>query len=275
MSLRQSRLSFGPKTPLVASTAKSDSKDVEKTTTVKSTVETDATMEENIESESVSVVKKRNRRVLDSDNEDDELAKVTVGTKEVKEVKEIKEQSSTQEHREEELTMTTKKLKLDPVSPEKPKARSLSSKGQKATNRVEPKDDEAANLVDDDIEADDENQVDEIEQRDEAAEIKQAAAKWADMFSKSSTAEESASWKKGEPVPYAALCQTFEQIEGTTKRLQILDYLVKFLISVIKLSPESLLTVIYLSINKVGNGSSKMNGWPHLEIPGTLVNALV
>lgn len=53
-------------------------------------------------------------------------------------------------------------------------------------------------------------------------------------------------------VPYAALCQTFEQIEDTTKRLQILDYLVKFLISVIKLSPESLLTVIYLSINKVG-----------------------
>lgn len=52
-------------------------------------------------------------------------------------------------------------------------------------------------------------------------------------------------------VPYAALCQTFELIEATPKRLQILDYLVKFLIQVIKLSPESLLTVIYLSINKV------------------------
>ena len=52
-------------------------------------------------------------------------------------------------------------------------------------------------------------------------------------------------------VPYAALCQTFEQIEDTTKRLQILDFLVKFLVSVIRLSPESLLTVIYLSINKV------------------------
>ncbi|KAI9232305.1 MAG: ATP-dependent DNA ligase [Podila humilis] len=88
------------------------------------------------------------------------------------------------------------------------------------------------------------------EQEKEAVEIKQAAAKWADMFSKSEGVE-SASWKKGEPVPYAALCQTFELIEDTTKRLQILDYLVKFLIQVIKLSPESLLTVIYLSINKL------------------------
>lgn len=67
-------------------------------------------------------------------------------------------------------------------------------------------------------------------------------------------------------VPYAALCQTFEQIEDTTKRLQILDYLVKFLISVIKLSPESLLTVIYLSINKVGLPSFTYQTYPHYII---------
>ncbi|KAF9925522.1 hypothetical protein FBU30_004686 [Linnemannia zychae] len=251
MSLRQSRLSFGPKTSLVASSSNgannsgnkekpAESQPTNKTlNTSTSNVSEDISMEEDSEALNISA-KKRIRRVITSDDEENEL-------------------TSTQEHKEEELAATTKRLKLDPISPKKPKAQSISINESIATKSTTPtmnsndvkgsddiKNQESEGNIpadDDDIAA--ESVTEEIEQE------KEAAAKWADMFSKSTNDTESASWKKGELVPYAALCQTFEQIEGTTKRLQILDYLVKFLISVIKLSPESLLTVIYLSINKL------------------------
>ncbi|KAF9352127.1 hypothetical protein BGX26_010001 [Mortierella sp. AD094] len=262
MSLRQSRLSFGPKTPLVASSAKSE-KDTGKdgsitenqnsgsqsnvNSTSKSNVEPvkDSVMEEDVEPE-VTKVRKRVRRTIESEDEEEEITKVVAN--------DVKEPSSIQEHRDEELTATTKKLKLDPTSPKKPKAQPIDAKAPQAAAKKAKPDvteeiDNETQSVDEVQEEDEEDQVDEIEQK-EAVEIKEAAAKWADMLS-SSADMESASWKKGEPVPYAALCQTFEQIEDTTKRLQILDYLVKFLISVIKQSPESLLTVIYLSINKL------------------------
>lgn len=195
-------------------------------------------------------IKKRTRRVIDTDDEDEPIALAVEA-----------EISLTQKHREEDLTATTKKLKLDPTSPQKPKASSTITREktketvQETVKEVKEKvkavveDVVETHSVSEDKEFEEAEKEDE-EQEKEAVEIKQAAAKWADMFSKSAGVE-SASWKKGEPVPYAALCQTFELIEDTTKRLQILDYLVKFLIQVIKLSPESLLTVIYLSINKV------------------------
>ncbi|KAF9286404.1 hypothetical protein BGZ68_002931 [Mortierella alpina] len=258
MSLRQSRLSFGPKTPLVASSSKSDkeqdsskeTKDLKPDTT--STTDRgpemgaskDVVMEEDHESENVNV-RKRTRRTIASDDEDG-TEESTTGPAEVKEL------SSTQERKDEELSATTKRLKLEAGSPKKSKALPTEAlETATAEPEVEVKEDKASGSVTSDNEAQEVEQVDEIEQEKEAVEIKQAAAKWADMFSKSSTDMDSASWKKGEAVPYAALCQTFEQIEDTTKRLQILDFLVKFLISVIKLSPESLLTVIYLSINKL------------------------
>lgn len=204
--------------------------------------------------------------MIDTDDEDEPTASAVEA-----------EPSLTQEHREEELTATTKKLKLDPTSPKKPKASStvVKEKAKKVQETVqekvkevtevtevkEAKEKSKAVVAEDDVvetpSVSEDKEIEEAEREDEeqekeAVEIKQAAAKWADMFSKSGGVE-SASWKKGEPVPYAALCQTFELIEDTTKRLQILDYLVKFLIQVINLSPESLLTVIYLSINKVRN----------------------
>lgn len=202
--------------------------------------------------------------MIDTDDEDEPTAPIVEA-----------EPSLTQEHREEELTATTKKLKLDPTSPKKPKVPStvVKERTKEAQETVrekvmefkevkevkEAKERTKAIVAEDDVvetpSVSEDKEIEEAEKEDEeqekeAVEIKQAAAKWADMFSKSGGVE-SASWKKGEPVPYAALCQTFELIEDTTKRLQILDYLVKFLIQVIKLSPESLLTVIYLSINKV------------------------
>lgn len=119
--------------------------------------------------------------MLDSDDEDEEVAAVAVETGKAKNAK-VTEQPVAQEHGEEELSATTKKLKLDPVTPNKPKAETLASKNQKSVSRSESKrqslDDKAASESEDKIEADDEVQEDDIEQQDEAVEIKQAAAKW-------------------------------------------------------------------------------------------------
>ncbi|KAG0051537.1 hypothetical protein BGZ83_003578 [Gryganskiella cystojenkinii] len=266
MSLRQSTLSFGapkPKPALVASGANStapqneikDDKASPSQTTKKAVEETTVTQIDEIEMEDGTVqestkVRKRTRRVIESDDED----VVQESTEVTEEIQELPASSSTQEHREDELATTTKKLKLDPTSPKKPKTQPIVEK-----HPVKPSEaTEAINTPERPIETPDDEDAEvkaaaaeDIAEAKEEVEIKQAAAKWADMFSKSSDDLETASWKKGESVPYAALCQSFELIEATTKRLQILDYLVKFLIQVIKLSPESLLTVIYLSINKL------------------------
>ncbi|KAK9462887.1 ATP-dependent DNA ligase [Lipomyces oligophaga] len=60
------------------------------------------------------------------------------------------------------------------------------------------------------------------------------------------------SWKQNAPVPYASLCFTFEKIEATTKRLEIISFCASFLLEVLRLTPKSLLPVIYLLINRLG-----------------------
>ncbi|KAK9368458.1 hypothetical protein V1509DRAFT_622970 [Lipomyces kononenkoae] len=58
-------------------------------------------------------------------------------------------------------------------------------------------------------------------------------------------------WAQGSPVPYAALCATFERIEATTKRLEIISYCSAFFQEVLSLTPDSLLQVVYLFINRL------------------------
>jgi DNA ligase-1 len=58
-------------------------------------------------------------------------------------------------------------------------------------------------------------------------------------------------WKPGEPVPYAALCQTFSLIELTTKRLIIMEHCSLFLRQVLRLTPDDLLPTVLLMINKL------------------------
>ncbi|KAK9322496.1 hypothetical protein V1517DRAFT_323310 [Lipomyces orientalis] len=58
-------------------------------------------------------------------------------------------------------------------------------------------------------------------------------------------------WPPGSPVPYAALCATFEKIEATTKRLEIISYCSAFFQEVLTLTPDSLLQVVYLFINRL------------------------
>jgi DNA ligase-1 len=58
-------------------------------------------------------------------------------------------------------------------------------------------------------------------------------------------------WKAGDPVPYAALCKSFELIESTTKRLEKLSHTSLFLQQVLRLTPDELLHVVHLMINKI------------------------
>lgn len=58
-------------------------------------------------------------------------------------------------------------------------------------------------------------------------------------------------WKAGDPVPYAALCQTFSLIEMTTKRLIIMEHCSLFLRQVMRLTPGDLLPTVLLMVNKL------------------------
>ncbi|KAI3637554.1 hypothetical protein MIR68_004203 [Amoeboaphelidium protococcarum] len=51
---------------------------------------------------------------------------------------------------------------------------------------------------------------------------------------------------------FSELSQTFEEIEGTSKRLAILEILTTFFVKVIRDNPKDLISVIYLCINRIG-----------------------
>lgn len=54
-------------------------------------------------------------------------------------------------------------------------------------------------------------------------------------------------------LAYYGLCQTFEKIEATTKRLEILKYLTEYYVQVIQESPMELVECVYLCLNRVGH----------------------
>ncbi|KAF9978953.1 hypothetical protein BGZ73_007840 [Actinomortierella ambigua] len=263
MSMRQTTLSFGrPKAPAAPKPDDKEKEDVKevaaepiagvtKMATAKAetsiVASEDVSMAADDQADEKIKVTKRARRVIMSEDEDDNDGDYT-------------EENNGDEHvsRSMDLARNTKKLKLD--SPRKPRpsannffnigksvkeatpdtavSTAIADAGNKSTTDPELAEKTKTNTPDasspSDAQDKDEDAIvdqgDEAELETEKTEIKQVAAQC---------------------VPYAALCQTFEKIEETTKRLQILEYLVKLLVTVIKLSPESLLTVIYLSINKL------------------------
>lgn len=58
-------------------------------------------------------------------------------------------------------------------------------------------------------------------------------------------------WPAGSPTPYAALVKTFTLFESTTKRLEKLSHASLFMRQVLRLTPNDLLMVIHLMINKL------------------------
>ena len=59
-------------------------------------------------------------------------------------------------------------------------------------------------------------------------------------------------WQPEESVPYKFLADTFDQIEATTKRLEIGQHLTECYRCILEMTPTDLLPAIYLCINKVG-----------------------
>nr|XP_031861749.1 uncharacterized protein CI109_002982 [Kwoniella shandongensis]KAA5528821.1 hypothetical protein CI109_002982 [Kwoniella shandongensis] len=105
----------------------------------------------------------------------------------------------------------------------------------------------------------DEEGEDELDDDVESEQEEEAAVKLASIFTKNhkSVAVADKGWKDGEAVPYAALVSTFEKIEATTKRLEILEILTQFLLVVAKrdtatkAKDSNLLKVVYLCINRL------------------------
>ncbi|OXC70751.1 hypothetical protein AYX13_00733 [Cryptococcus neoformans] len=134
----------------------------------------------------------------------------------------------------------------------------LASIFTKATLKPEPKDDgEVSDEVKQKgkIEEEEDAIYDEIEDKQEG----EAAVKLASIFTKNQKSVPVADkgWKDGEAVPYPALVSTFEKIEATTKRLEILEILTQFLLVVAKRDTATdakgsmLLKVVYLCINRL------------------------
>ena len=61
----------------------------------------------------------------------------------------------------------------------------------------------------------------------------------------------SATWKAGEAVPYSVLAAVFERIEAEGSRLLTVGWLSDMLRSVIALSPDQLLPIVYLCCNQI------------------------
>jgi len=61
-----------------------------------------------------------------------------------------------------------------------------------------------------------------------------------------------ASWQPGQSVPYSFLSDTFEKIEQTTKRLEIVRLLVECFRTILDTTPDDLLPAVYLCVNQVG-----------------------
>lgn len=61
-----------------------------------------------------------------------------------------------------------------------------------------------------------------------------------------------ARWNAGDPVPYAFLAATFNEIAPQSKRLAIIATLTNAMRCVIALTPSDLLPMVYLCTSKVG-----------------------
>lgn len=145
-------------------------------------------------------------------------------------------------------------VKAEPKRAAKPRAGSSSPRSKKKSKSPEPvapkeeKDEETAS---ESASAAEEEEAEEEDDEDEKPEIVAKARKMVQAVLKTKAKDPFPDWKPGEPVPYAALCQTFSPIELTTKRLVIMEHCSLFLRQVLRLTPDDLLSTVLLMINKL------------------------
>ncbi|CEP12086.1 hypothetical protein [Parasitella parasitica] len=157
--------------------------------------------------------------------------------------------SDSEESEKEEEQQTAKKSAKEQPAP-KP-----TEKESSQTHKAEDMDIDQAVINDDVMEHSDQDFDKEIQEA--AEEENEAKKEKLEMMSIIHTivsvgpGETSMDWKKGTPVPYAVLCKTFEKCENTTKRLEITENLVTLFVRVIDTTPDGLLELLYMCINKL------------------------
>ncbi|PSR94581.1 DNA ligase I [Coniella lustricola] len=117
---------------------------------------------------------------------------------------------------------------------------------KKASPEVKEEDGEAATASESEA-----NQEAEASEEEEKPQIAEKVRKTVQKKLTGPTKDPYPDWEPNQPVPYAALCQTFSLIELTTKRLEIQAHCSLFLRQVLRLTPEDMVPTVLLMCNKL------------------------
>ncbi|SNX83711.1 probable CDC9 - DNA ligase I [Melanopsichium pennsylvanicum] len=191
------------------------------------------------QSDNAPVPQKKKRRIVESDSEDDNDEESVAPVSATGE--KAGASSSTASAIKVAPMFANPALKVKPITSNDV----VTKKATKADSETDA-DSGSEHPPEEDLVEDDEHEeaIEEEEQK--------GAKKLAAIFQKVSAQKEGkVLWKEGEAVPYSALASTFADISATTKRLEITEILTQFLIRVITRSPNNLLQVVYLCINRL------------------------
>jgi DNA ligase-1 len=150
----------------------------------------------------------------------------------------------------EKKTSSPRKKKAEAVEPSEKKTAATAAKPKKAAKAKEPEPEPEESAAAE--EAEPENDIEaESDVEKPAINIKARKEVQSKLTAGGKGVHPYPDWKAGAPVPYAALAKTFTLIEATSKRLEKLSHTSLFLRQVLRLTPDELLLVIHLMINRL------------------------
>lgn len=154
---------------------------------------------------------------------------------------------------EKEVTKSTVKKEESPSPASKPKSKKMvpASKEKALKTKVKEEVEEEEEAEEKASEISSEAEDDVVDDEDKPAVTAKARQKMQTQLKAKAAKDPYPDWKAGTPVPYAALCTTFSMIEMTSKRLIIMEHCALFLRQVMRLTPDELLPVVLLMINKL------------------------